>query len=126
MKPLKNIIVQDFVFYRKQFTLLSLAFALSSIIICGALITGDSLKFTLQQQIKYQFGKVKNAILPTDVFFRDDLLDNSSATPIIYGSIFAANQDKTCHAKLLGVNKSFFDTFYTNSPNTILTGNKYG
>jgi len=124
MKPLKNIIVQDFVFYRKQLTLLSLAFALSSIIICGALTTGDSLKFTLQQQIKYQFGKVKNAILPTDVFFRADLLDNSSATPIIYGSIFAANQDKTCHAKLLGVNKSFFDTFYTNSPNTRLIGNK--
>jgi len=103
--------------------LLSLAFALSSIIICGALITGDSLKFTLQQQIKYQFGNVKNAMLPTDIFFSDDLLDNSSATPIIYGSIFAANQDKTCHAKLLGVNKSFFDNFYTNSPNTILTGN---
>ncbi len=124
MKLLKNIIIQDLVFYRKQLTLLSLAFALSSIIICGALITGDSLKFTLQQQIKYQFGKVKNAMLPTDVFFRDDLLDNSFAIPIIYGSIFASNQDRTCHAKLIGVDSSFFNNFYTNSPKAALTGNR--
>ncbi len=123
-KTLKNIIVQDFVFYRKQLTLLSMAFALSSIIICGALITGDSLKFTLQQQIKYQFGNIKNAMLPTDVFVGDDLLDNTSAIPIIYSAVFAANQERTCHAKLIGVNKSFFNNFYTNSPSSTLTGNR--
>ncbi|MDA3798714.1 MAG: FtsX-like permease family protein [Kiritimatiellae bacterium] len=122
MQKLKNIIVRDFVFYKKQFILLSLAFALSSTIIGGALIIGDSLKFTLQKQLEYQLGSIKEAILPSDIFFSEDLFTEQFATPIIYSSVFASATPKTCHAKLIGVDKNFYENFYSISP-SFLNGN---
>ena len=70
---IKTIIFQSIKHYKKAHLLLALGIALSTAVITGALIVGDSVSHSLVKATQYRLAKVQYALTAGDRFFPKDL-----------------------------------------------------
>jgi putative ABC transport system permease protein len=72
MNPRKLIIRSLFHFYKRNL-LLSLGIAISTAVLTGALIVGDSVKYSLQQIVGQRLGSITHTMQSGDRYFTADL-----------------------------------------------------
>ncbi len=113
---LLNYILKSLWHYRKQHGALLAATAISAAVLTGALIVGDSVKYSLNKQVKVRLGKTTYAIVGSNRFVRSRLaveLSASLQTPTapllqLQGiAINTENGNRINNAKIIGFNSSF-------------------
>lgn len=75
MNSLK-LVIKSLLHFWKRNLLLSLGFAISTAVLTGALIVGDSVKYSLNKIVEQRLGSVKMLMLSGDRFFTEDLTEN--------------------------------------------------
>lgn len=68
-----NYIFRSLWYYLGRNLLLALGIAVSTAVLTGALIIGDSVRYSLEQSAWYRLGDITHAITVTDRYFRSDL-----------------------------------------------------
>ena len=68
-----RLIIRSLFFYRKQQLAILAGTILSTAVLTGALIVGDSVKGSLKQMVDLRLGKTKFAIITGDRFVRSEL-----------------------------------------------------
>ena len=85
-----KLLWRSLVFYRKSFFWIIAGAALSTTIFVGALVVGDSVKFSLREMVFHRLGKTQLVITSGDRFFREDLAGelssdlNVQTAPLLY------------------------------------------
>lgn len=114
---LRNYIVKSIRYYRKQHLAVFAATLLATAVLTGALIVGDSVKFSLQSIVDARLGKIETALQAGDRFFRSALSKeitnktgvNSSALLVSKGiAINPENEKRISDAQILGVDENFW------------------
>ncbi|MDX1701918.1 MAG: hypothetical protein R3250_14930, partial [Melioribacteraceae bacterium] len=83
-----KLIYRNLTFYRRKHFTIILGVMLSSAILVGALIIGDSVKYSLKKIVTSRLGNVQFALSSGDRIFRQDLgLDLSKKIDIQYSSL---------------------------------------
>lgn len=97
---LKNLVIRNLWYYRRpHFAVLS-GIILSTAVLTGALIVGDSVRYSLMQIANKRLGNVQYAILPSDKLFRQDLsreiaeFSGLQTTPILQTEAIAICNEK--------------------------------
>ena len=95
-----RLILRNLWFYRKQNLAVLAGIAISTSVLTGALIVGDSVRFSLQRQTDHRLGATRYVMQPGERFFRQGLageLSHRLKTPVVTalqsGGI-AINSDK--------------------------------
>ncbi len=78
MTPLK-LIFSSFTYYIRANLLVMLGVAISTAVLTGSLIIGDSVKFSLEQSAFYRLGNMTHLVSTVDRFFRSDLAGELAA-----------------------------------------------
>ncbi len=113
MSQLK-LIVRTFIFYWKKNLVLALGVAISTAVITGSLVVGDSVKLSLDSQVDLRLGKATHSLTAGDRFFTNDLAGRIEsqkklpAAPILMlRGIAVANggKQRVPGVQILGVNK---------------------
>ncbi len=77
---LKKLIVRSLIHYRRNHRWVVLGSMVSTAILVGAFVIGDSVRFSLQQIVLDRLGKTEFALSTGDRFFRIQLADDLSKT----------------------------------------------
>ncbi|MDA3823466.1 MAG: ABC transporter permease, partial [Bacteroidales bacterium] len=72
MNPLK-LIIKSLLHYRKRNFLLALGFAISTAVLTGALIVGDSVQYSLNRIVEQRLGSITMIMKSGDRFFTEEL-----------------------------------------------------
>src|SRR4051812_8264937 len=82
----KTLIWRSLRHYWRTHLGVALGAALGALVLTGALLTGDSVKATLERQARERVGQIKGAALGGDRFFRDALAEEASdhTAPILF------------------------------------------
>ena len=75
-----KLIRRGLVFYRRTHLWVILGTMVSTTILVGALIVGDSVRYSLQQIVFDRLGKTEFALTSGDRFFRTQIADELSKT----------------------------------------------
>ncbi|MDC0584458.1 ABC transporter permease [Bacteroidales bacterium] len=78
-----KLIIQSFRFYFKTNFIAALGVVVASSVIIGALIVGDSVKFSLNQAVHYRLGNIEYALTYGDKFFTTTLSDKLNEHQIV-------------------------------------------
>ncbi len=114
---LGRLIWRSLYYYRRTHVWVLLGAALSTAIIIGALLVGDSLQYSLQQQALERLGKTKFALIGADRFFRSELAGEISvatgapAAGVLQLPAIVTNSDGTARAnqtQVVGVDDTFW------------------
>jgi ABC-type lipoprotein release transport system permease subunit len=68
-----KLIIKSFTHYLKANLLVACGVAISTAVLTGALIIGDSIKFSLEQSTFYRLGNTTHVVSTVDRYFRSDL-----------------------------------------------------
>jgi putative ABC transport system permease protein len=74
-----KLLRRNLVFYRKSFSWIIAGAALSTAVFVGALVVGDSVKFSLREMVSQRLGKTRLVMSSGDRFFRQDLAGELSS-----------------------------------------------
>ncbi|MFZ2146654.1 MAG: ABC transporter permease [Sedimentisphaerales bacterium] len=94
-----------------------LAVMVSAVVLTGALVIGDSVRYSLKMMVKARLGTTKLALVPQNRFFRAELANelaaelNTVVAPVLQLRGLIANSDDTRRAnriEVLGVDRRFF------------------
>jgi len=136
---IKKLILRNLIYYRKKHFSVILGVMLSSTILIGALIIGDSVKYSLQRIVDKRLGKVQYAMTAGDRVFRQQLGNElSEKMNIVCSSILHTNgilikdggQSRLNNIQFYGVDR-YFDklspgsTVYTNLSEDEIVVNSY-
>ncbi len=117
MKPLK-LVFRNLVHYRRTNLGVLLGSTVSTAILVGALITGDSARGSLKRIVYQRLGKIEFALHADDRFFRARLSDDLSekldvrAVPAILLRGIASNSEKELRAQnvqVIGIDHRFWN-----------------
>lgn len=119
-----RLILRSLVFYWKTNLCVLLAVAVASMILAGALVLGDSVKYTLKKALDWRLGSIQIAIFTQEKFFTEPLADRISkkidapAAGIIQLNAIISNAPGTSRANIniLGVNDAFYKLGDTQNP----------
>lgn len=123
MSPIK-LILQSLVHFRKRNALLALGFAVSTAVLTGALIVGDSVKYSLHRIVEYRLGKTSHIMQSPDRYFRASLpsdLESKLHSPVagillLDGTAVAGGGEKRINGvKVIGTDHSFDSIAGTNN-----------
>ncbi len=112
-----RLILRSLYYYRRTHVWVLLGTALSTAIILGALLVGDSLEYSLKQQALDRLGKTKFALMGADRFFRSELAEEigtavgAPATGVLQLPAMVSNSEGTARvnqAQVLGVDEDFW------------------
>jgi len=115
---LYSYILKSLKFYRKQHLAILLGTILSTAVITGALIIGDSVQYSLIRMVDKRLGNVRFAMHTGDRFIRHQLiydigeqLDGKVAGGLILKGIAInnENQKRINEIQVLGINSSFWE-----------------
>ncbi len=94
-----------------------LAVMVSAVVLTGALVIGDSVRYSLKMMVKARLGATQLALVPKNRFFRAELADelaaelNTVVAPVLKLRGLIANDDGARRAnriEVLGVDQRFF------------------
>jgi len=112
-----KLIIRSLLFYRKQQMAVLAGTILSTAVLTGALIIGDSVKDSLKQMVDLRLGKAKYALVTGDRFVRSKLahdLANSLEVPVspllaVEGiTVNNENNGRINRTKIYGIENSFW------------------
>jgi putative ABC transport system permease protein len=123
-----KLLLRSLRFYKKNHTRVILGTMVSTAILVGALVIGDSVKFSLQQIVYQRLGETEWALMSGDRFFRAQIADDLSqsfntlvATLLQTKGIAIANggQRRLNNIQVIGVDERFGEMagikeFYSN------------
>ncbi len=107
---MKRFIFNNFRFYWKSHLGLLFGAFLTSTILSGSLVVGDSVRASLRRAAAERLGSVQSAVLGGDRWFTDKLARDSGGAPAILlrGSVSAANgQARVNTAQVIGIDDDF-------------------
>ena len=102
-----------------------LAVMVSATVLTGALVIGDSVRYSLKMMVKARLGKTQLALVPQNRFFRAELADelaaelNTVVAPVLQLRGLIANGDGARRAnriEVLGVDGRFFEIGTAQNP----------
>jgi len=120
-----KLLVRSLWFYRKQHLAIILATILSTAILTGALIVGDSIKYSLRQQVEKRLGATEFVLNTGDRFVRAELARDiqnatkSRAISILSLSGISINPDKNLRivsTQVIGIDSNFWSFSEINFP----------
>ena len=97
---LTRLILRNLWFYRKACFAVLAGVMISTAVITGALIVGDSVRYSLHRLTVLRLGKIKYALQPRERFFRQELSNEISAlahiqaAPAVQATGIAINNEK--------------------------------
>ena len=112
-----RFIIKSFLFYLKANLLVAVGVAISTAVLTGGLIIGDSVSYSLEQITNFRLGKTKYSIAAGDRFFRLELADNLeinsqiNVAPVLLSEAIAISDGGTQRAnkvQVVGLDSSFF------------------
>lgn len=112
-----RLIGRSLYYYRRTHVWVLLGMTLSTAIILGALLVGDSLKYSLKQQALDRLGKTKFALMGADRFFRSELAEEIGtdlavpAAGVLQLPAIVSDSEGTTRvnqAQVLGVDEDFW------------------
>ncbi len=68
-----KLIIKSFLYYFKANLLVALGVAICTAVLTGALVIGDSVRYSLEQSTFYRLGNTTHLVSATDRFFREEL-----------------------------------------------------
>ena len=113
---LLTFILQNLKYYRKSYLGVLAGTVISTAVLTGALVVGDSVRYSLGQLTDIRLGKSRFAIPANDRFFRQGLAvelaskTNSAVAPILHLEGMAMNTVNNIsinHAEVLGMDERF-------------------
>ncbi len=102
-----------------------MAVMVSAVVLTGALVIGDSVRYSLKMMVKARLGATRLALVPQNRFFRAELADelaaelNTVAAPVLKLRGLIASDDGTTRAnriEVLGVDQRFFKVGAAQNP----------
>jgi len=111
-------------YWRTNFGVL-LAVMVSAVVLTGALVIGDSVRYSLKMMVKARLGKTQLALIPQNRFFRAELADDLAkeldtiVAPLLQLRGLIANGDGAKRAnriEVLGVDGRFFEIGMAQNP----------
>ncbi len=111
-----RLILQNIRHYARSWLLTLAGAIIGTAVLTGALITGDSVRYSLTSLVSMRLGKAEFALAPADRFFRQDLareLSASMGVKIISiirtsGTVSGPGQDLILNrAEIIGINEGF-------------------
>jgi putative ABC transport system permease protein len=126
-----KLIIRSLFFYRKQQLAVLAGTILSTAVLTGALIIGDSVKGSLRQMVDLRLGKTKYALITGDRFVRSQLAYNLAnelkvhTSPLLAAEGIAINTESNQRinkAKVYGIEKSFWQ--FSDAEDIELTDNE--
>ena len=114
---LTRLILSDLWFYRKPYLAILTGVMISTAVITGALIVGDSVRYSLQRLAGSRLGKIRYALSSDERFFRSELAGEISkqtqlrVAPAIQCAGIAINSDKNLRinqVRVVGADTRFF------------------
>ncbi|MCX6232421.1 MAG: FtsX-like permease family protein [Bacteroidetes bacterium] len=112
-----NYILKSFILYRKQNLAVLLGCIISTAVLSGALMLGDSVRDSMQKIVSARLGKVEYVLQSNDHFVRAQLVKDvaarlavkSSAVLMLSGVISAAESDRLINkASIIGIDDTFW------------------
>lgn len=113
---ISRLIFRNLQHYRKPYLAILAGVMLSTAVLTGALIVGDSVKFSLQRITLQRLGKIRIAILPGDRIFRQELAaeigkrTNVAVEPILGIRGIAISNEKNTRinrVEVIGITSNF-------------------
>jgi ABC-type antimicrobial peptide transport system permease subunit len=110
------LILRNLWFHRKPYLTIAAGVVVSTAVITGALITGDSVRFSLQRLTELRLGKIEYALQTNERFFRQELADEMSpqmktpVVPALQAAGIAINSDlnlRINQVQILGIDGRF-------------------
>ena len=104
-----TLILRNLRYYRKPYLAILAGTVISTAVLTGALVVGDSVRYSLVQLTDVRLGKTHFAIRSGDRFFRQQLagdlsgLTNSLVSPLLRFDGIAINTDKNTRINSIGV-----------------------
>ena len=114
---LLRLILRNLWFHRKPYLAVAVGVMISTTVFTGALIVGDSVRFSLQQLTDVRLGKIRYALQPNERFFRQELANeiftqtHIPVAPAIQCGGIAINSDKNLRinqVQVIGIDQRFF------------------
>ncbi|MEI7725112.1 MAG: ABC transporter permease [Bacteroidota bacterium] len=111
-----RLIFRNLWFHCKPYLSLMAGVVISTTVLTGALIVGDSVRFSLQRHTDIRLGKIKYALQANNRFFRQELANelsekiNSPIAPVLQVGGIAINTDQDLRinqAQVLGIDDRF-------------------
>ncbi|MEI6890225.1 MAG: ABC transporter permease [Bacteroidales bacterium] len=121
---LYRFVLRDLFHYRKAFLAILFGTILSAAVLTGALILGDSVKYSLRQITELRLGKIRFAFQPGNRYFSQDLAygigikTGSPAAPAMLSAGIAVNPEnnkRINHIEVVGIDRRF-TAFWDNNP----------
>lgn len=112
-----QFILQSIRFYKKQHLAVLAGMMLTTAIITGALIVGDSIKFSLRKITETRLGNIQYVLQSNDRFVRAKLADelaaelNVNTAPVLLLKGVTANPEKELrinHSQVIGIDAGFW------------------
>jgi len=119
-----TLIIRNLWFYRKQYLAVMAGIVVSTAVLTGALIIGDSVRYSLQRITDVRLGTIKVALQTTDRFFRQELAREMAVktkiavAPGLVTRGIAINSEKNKRinqVQVTGINKDFCDFWQGNT-----------
>jgi ABC-type lipoprotein release transport system permease subunit len=111
-----KLIISDFGHYRKAFLAILAGTLVSTAILTGALMLGDSVKFSLERLTNIRLGKIRYALYTQDRYFRQDIAGDISvktgslAAPALLQEGIAVNPEnnkRINRVQVVGIDRRF-------------------
>lgn len=111
-----RFIIRSFYYYRKQHLALFAATLLSTAVLTGALVVGDSVKISLEKLVRTRLGKTEFALVAHERFFESRLAADigkkahTKSAPVLMLRGFAVNSEtnqRINSVQVLGVDATF-------------------
>ena len=111
-----RLVLKSFLHYFKANLLVALGVAISTTVLTGALVIGDSVRYSLEQSTFYRLGNTTHLVSTVDRFFRTDLAAELSkksgaevAPALILQGMAVSNggQERINKIQVIGVDHSF-------------------
>ena len=111
-----RLIIRNIRYYFRSWILVAAGAMLGTTVLTGALITGDSVKYSLEKKVQSRLGKTRFALASPDKFFRSDLgreLSDSlkcNVVPLLLTDGMAVNPDQkisVSRINIIGVDETF-------------------
>jgi len=115
---LLSLILRNLKYYRKPYLAIMAGTVISTAVLTGALVVGDSVRFSLRRLTEIRLGKTRFAIQGGDRFFRQQLANDlairsgSIVSPVMQLEGIAVNTEKNLlinRAEVLGIDMNFND-----------------
>ena len=126
-----SLILNSFSHYLKANILVIIGIAISTAVLTGALIIGDSVTYSLEQSAFYRLGTITHTVSSTDRYFREDLAHDIAqrsgfrVAPVLIldgMAVAEGGNERINKVQIIGLNDSF-DRIASTSIYSNLSGN---